>query len=230
MKKLPPARDQDIGDALVESVGATEALDVIKDLGEVALDSALDEGTLRDLPVIGWVFGGARVVRQLKDRLFLKKLAAFLTPISRVSPEARREFMNRMNADPRFKQRVGDGLVLLLDRHEHFEKSEVLGLVFRVLIRNEIGFDLYQTAATVIDRASTNDFKHLASQSDSGAALKDEVGQALTSIGAATSKHTLVHHTSEDGFYTSIGRDVSVSYELNVTGKLLSSVLRDWGT
>lgn len=228
MEQLPPPGDQSLGDALLESAWTIETINVVKDLGEVALDSALDEGTLQELPIIGWAFGGVRVVRQLRDRLFLKKLACFLTPISRVTPEARREFMGRIGTDPKLKRRVGDGLVLLIDRHEHFEKSEVLGLVFAAFVSGRIGYGLFQKAATVVDRASTQDFEHLSCQAQGKVEMTEDIGHALTSIGAATSKYAIVDKLSDNRLFAQFDRYVAVEYELNDAGSLIASVLQDW--
>ena len=197
---------------------------MIKDLGEVALDGELDDGVLRELPLIGWFFGGVRVVRNLKERLFLKKLASFLTPVSRVSPDARKGFVDRMDGDPDLRQRVGDGLVLLLDRHEHFEKSEVLGVVFSAFVVGTIGYNLYQKAATVVDRASPDDLRLLAAQPEDTKLLDEKVGQALSIIGAAAPRYVVVQR--QVGFRAKIDSDTQVEYELSEVGELVASLLR----
>ena len=204
-------------------------MDALKDLGEVALDSALNDGVLKDLPLVGWAFGGARVVRQVRNRLFLKKLASFFNGLATTPLRTRQSFVNEMNDDPAFRQRVGDGLVLLIERHEHFEKSGALGAAFAAYVEGAINYDGFQEVATLIDRSSPADLSALAGRAGIDKPLDEAVGLGLTRVGAAHSKHALVMHTNDDGTVT-FEPHTRAEYHLTVAGHSLSSLLARHGT
>ena len=201
----------------------------LRDLGEVALDSALDDGVLKDLPLVGWAFGGARVVRQVRDRLFLKKLASFFSGLATTPLRTRQSFVNEISDDPAFRQRVGDGLVLLIERHEHFKKSSALGVAFAAYVEGAINYASFQEVATLIDRSSPADLSALAGRTEVDEPLDEAVGLGLARVGAAHAKHALVMHSNDDGTAT-FETHTRAEYHLTVAGRSLASLLTRHGT
>jgi hypothetical protein len=158
---IPKNNEQNLGDSLLESVAQAGAIDIASDVSEMALDSLLEEGLLKDVPVFGWMAKLYAVTRTVRDRIFLKKVASFLFGTKSASQGAKDEFRARIEGDPEFRREVGENLVLLLERHDHFEKSKLLGKVFAAQISGDIDYDTFLRIATAIDRAPIADLRRL---------------------------------------------------------------------
>jgi hypothetical protein len=150
------------GRALVRSVCSGGARDITAEGVELLLDSALDEGLVQDIPIVGWLVKTYDVVNSIRERIFLQKLLRFLRETQATAAEERKAFAERMEADPDYQRKVGENLFLLLNRHETVDKSELLGHVFAALVREEISDEEFQRYAFIIDRLFLQDLTHLA--------------------------------------------------------------------
>ena len=65
-------------DKLTETIKDDNFQDLIMDLGETAIDAVLDEGVLKEIPILGSFLGVARATMSIQDKLFTKKLLTFL--------------------------------------------------------------------------------------------------------------------------------------------------------
>ncbi len=152
-----------IGEALIESVSANAVVDTISDVAELALDAALDDAILKDIPVFGWIVRGARVVLDVRERILLKKIAIFLNELNQIDEKQRTAFVNRVLANDTEKRKFGEKLILFLDRQESFEKSYFLGTIFAAYLQAKIERSEFDSISAGIDTASTMDLNDLLS-------------------------------------------------------------------
>ena len=225
----PPDNHKD-GNNILAVLGSEDALETVAAYADAALDSQLSDEALAELFGLESLFKVGRVVQGIRERLFLKKLAICLRPVHQLPFRVRRGFWSRVEGDPRARRRVGEGLILLLDRHEHFSKSEVLGLVFREHIAGRIDYRLFQRAASLIDRASTGDLDVLSELGTDPAPVRGSAGQELAAIGAVVSRHAVVIRESEDGLYAQFDDYTSSTSSsthcwLNEAGRLVAALL-----
>jgi hypothetical protein len=149
------------GRALIRSIWSGGVRVITAEGLDILLDSALEEGLMQDIPVVGWLVKTYGVVHTVRDRIFLRKILRFLRGTQATTLEERHAFAERMEADPAYQRRVGESLFLLLDRHETVDKSELLGRVFAALIRQDISEEAFQRYAFIIDRLFLQDLVHL---------------------------------------------------------------------
>ena len=154
--------NDNLGSSLVESVSRAGVSDIAAGAAEIALDSILDEGLLEEVPVFGWLKKSYNVVGTVRDRIFLKKVANFLAGTRNISEEDRNKFLRMMSDDPIFSKKVGESLVLLLERQEDFEKATILGRAFSRYIRGEIEYDVFLKLAKAIELALIGELRNLA--------------------------------------------------------------------
>ncbi len=150
-----------IGTSLVESALSNGAAEIARDVAELALDAALDEGLLKDVPVFGWLFKAYGVATTIRERIFLSKVSKFLQATAAVSDSDRVKFREKIAADPEFCRKIGENLVLLLDRHDNMDKAHILGKVFSGYLRGVIDYDSFLKIASAVDRALISDLKSL---------------------------------------------------------------------
>jgi hypothetical protein len=91
-----------VGKALVQSALFGGAAEIAGDVAELALDAALNEGLLKDLPVFGWFFKGVGIVGSIRERIFLSKIAKFLQATAAVGESGRTKFREKFAADPMY--------------------------------------------------------------------------------------------------------------------------------
>ena len=110
----------------------------VGDIGEVLLDTVLDDGVLKDIPVLGVLAGVGKCIKNVNNIFFAKKLIAFLYPIKDVPPGQRADALKRWETDRNYRGKVGDTLLGMIERCDDNVKAVWLSKLFyqMVLVKN----------------------------------------------------------------------------------------------
>lgn len=131
---------------------------------EFALDQLLDEGLLKDFPVVGTAIKLAGLGKSIRDRLFLAKLQRFLSALPDVQAEEKEKFQEKVQSDKDFRNRVGETLLLIIERLDSLEKPEMLAKTFAYFMKGKISESDFRRLASAIDLAFIDDLKFLSAK------------------------------------------------------------------
>src|SRR5690348_6164273 len=134
---LPPA--DELNNSMLETIEAAGLPDLATELGEVAFDSLLADGLVKDIPVIGVLAKLWKAGVTARDYVFVKKLGHFLLELRNVPDDKRREMVLKLRQDPAFGERAGEQVILLLDRLDDLSKPKLIGRAFRAFCEGKIG-------------------------------------------------------------------------------------------
>jgi hypothetical protein len=198
---------------LLDSITSEGIISLGSDLLELALDNNLNEGVLREIPVVRNLYNLGRATVGIYHRLSIKKMINFLGELSNVSYEKRQSFVEDINKDPQ-KQRVcEETLLLLIDRADSLEKPSILGRILKHHILDNISYEDAMRLSFIVDRVYMSDLDYL-TRFSSGIQRKPDIDASLQSAG-------LLKWAGMDG--GNLGEPFSggVIYELNDYGKML---------
>lgn len=205
-----------VSGSLIEVVlsgdAVTGALAVAKAVMKAALHVIIEK-----IPVIKdfvSVLGGVTGVR---EQLLLNKLVVLLSELGKVSEEDRWKFRAEMERNPAFREKVGEYLIILLDRLDSTEKARLVGKLFSAFLRRHLTFDEFQLACTGVDRAHMGDLLTIARN---GETPHGDIGSRLFSAGLATLQVSSLSSMPQLG---ALGRSFQ-RYPLNDTGKIVLEV------
>lgn len=140
------------GTALVRTVVGRELGDAVFDGAELALDSVLTEGVLKELPIVGTVVRLAKAGQSIAEELFLRKLLRFLTELRSVPCEERSKLLGRYPDGSQGQRDLGENLLLTLERLDNVEKPTLLARFFTAYIREEIDYPTFSRLAQALER------------------------------------------------------------------------------
>lgn len=135
--------------------------DLTVDITESLFDQLLQEGLLRDIPVVSSLVNLAKAGVDAANYLFLRKTIRFLLHLKDVPEEERRRFVDQLDTDEKLKRRVGENLFLLLHRLDDMQKPELLGRIFRAFVVGKIDYVTYQKLSTTVDRIKVYSIPYL---------------------------------------------------------------------
>lgn len=132
----------DLGEELERSIASSELAPLNE--GQIeemfgAVDSVgalLGEELLPEIPVIKSIFALMKAGRSISDALLAKKIIRFLSQLDGISPEDRENFLSKLEGQDR--ERIVGNLLLVLEKHESFLKSEIQGRLLGALIKGEL--------------------------------------------------------------------------------------------
>lgn len=149
--------------SLVDSFTDFDPARITPDLLEVALDYIVDEDIIKDIPIVRSIVGLYKATASIRDRALVKKLVNFVSSFNSVSEEVRQQFQQKMNVDEKFKCKVGEKLLLIIERLDDMGKPSLIALAFQAYMEKHIDFDMFQRLACAIDKSFYPDLMSLKS-------------------------------------------------------------------
>ena len=198
--------EENISDNLAMTVAETGSLELPAEILEFSIDQVIDEGILKDIPFVGWIAKGFSMCRSISDRMFHHKILRFLIALEKTGEGDRESFRKKIKDDKSFKRKVGEHLLLLIDKIDAFEKASILARCFDHFLTGDIDYDYFVDLSHVIERTPLSDLKALSVHDNKrilfgsvGVAVacgilefaiaEPETGEELPSLGTKISKH-----------------------------------------
>jgi hypothetical protein len=140
------------GIAFLRTLASSELADVVFEAAEVTLDSVLNEGLLRELPIIGSVANLARAGQHVAGEIFVRKLLRFLTEFKDVSAAQRAQLLEAYPDGSDKQNDLGENLLLALDRLDAVQKPALLARFFKAYVLGTIDYPTFTRIAQALDR------------------------------------------------------------------------------
>jgi len=153
--------NNEMNQVLIESLKKTELVDLGEDLLEKGLDSLLKEGIVKEIPFVKFIIAMHETYITISDKILIKKLVLFLKKLNELPESTINKFISEINNNSKFKIKVGNKLLLLLDKNDDFEKSVMMAEVFKVYISKEIDYNTFQLLSHAINNTFIENIKVL---------------------------------------------------------------------
>lgn len=129
------------------------------DLSELTFDSIIKNDLLKEIPIVSTIINLSKFGANIHDNLFLKKILYFLNNLKDISSEKRKELVENINKSKKYKVKVGEKLLYIIDSCEDYEISELAGTLFKAFIEEKINYNDFLKSTSVIKKLNINEFK-----------------------------------------------------------------------
>jgi hypothetical protein len=201
---------------LTEAVLSKDAVVSALEVGSVLFEDALPEVVAR-VPALSAVASALGGISGIREKLLLKKIVYFLSEQDEVSEADRWEFRRRIETNPEEREKIGEYLILLLDRLDNTEKARLVGKLFSAFLRRRLTKDVFQLSCAGVDRAHLADLLAIARN---GEAPHGEIGSRLFAAGLTTLQVTSLNDMPQLG---ALARGFQ-TYPVNEIGKTLLDI------
>jgi hypothetical protein len=182
---------QDVGGALIDSLLNPAVPAQAGALFDVAFSKMTTVAVFSEIPVLDIASRVYGIVSSIRNDLFLKKIVGFLSGCTARGEAEKSEFEKQLKTDAALRTRVGESLLLILERADHLEKTAILGKVFAGRLREEIDDDLFYRLSTAINNASISALKTLDSSYDKIATYDMKAGKPFADTLDDATSHSL---------------------------------------
>lgn len=148
--------------ALSESL-SEEATLFTTGLLEVGLDAVMEDGILKEVPILSTAVGLYKIGHSLKERHYVKKLGSFVVALNNgiVDEEKREYYRNAMKNDPMQRDKEIEYILLLIDRYIHSDKAKMLAKLYLVFLDGGIDWNTFSKSSEILDRLLPGDYETL---------------------------------------------------------------------
>jgi len=134
-----------ISDNLALTIAETGGLTLPAKILEFSIGQVLDEGMLKDLPVVGWIAKGVAIGQSISDRIFHHKILMFPIALEKTGKGDREACTAKIRENPDFRRKVGEHLLILLDKIDAFDKASLLAQCFDHFLTGHISHEHFIT-------------------------------------------------------------------------------------
>lgn len=149
------ANDDELERALVDTLRKADLSELSADLTDKALDA------IGSIPVVGILNRFWKLTYSVSARLLLKKMVRFLAEMKDVPEEERLSQIARLEVDTDERERIGETLLLLLDRLNDMAKPAMVGRAFKAYLKGIITREQFYSLSHAIDTLSVGHFTTL---------------------------------------------------------------------
>lgn len=150
----------DIIDDFKSSIFSSEATNLAKDYAEIALDSVLEDGLFKDIPILGSILTLFKIGQSIKEKHLIEKIATFLSCLEDITKEEKDAFLRRL-ADEDKNEELFKKLLLIIDRIDETLKAEIIGNLFRMYIMDVFDKQIFLRCCSIVERAFVPDLIEL---------------------------------------------------------------------
>lgn len=144
-----------LSDSISEGAGS-----VATELLEVGLDSILDDGLFKEIPILSTTVSLYKIGHGVRELHYVKKLAAFIYALNNgIVDEGKREYYrSRIKGDVAKRNKELEYLLLMIDRYIHSDKSEMLAKLYLAYLDGKLEWAELTRYAETIDRFLPGDY------------------------------------------------------------------------
>ena len=124
-----------------------EIMSLMTDFGEFSLDYFLQDGLIKELPIVGPAFSMIKISANVRDRIFMEKLKSFISNIEK-NPKWQKKFSDKEECNKISKQ-----LLYIIDSCDDDNKLKLIGLAFNYLVTGEISKEEYFYTVNIISKS-----------------------------------------------------------------------------
>jgi hypothetical protein len=143
---------------LIESLEAKELGSLTIDYVELGLDSILDDGIIKDIPILRTAVSLVKIGLNVRDRIYVKKIYCFLAQVGQTTQEQREKFIkdNCQNV-----KQFEEAVLLILEQADNMNKSALIGKIFKACILGNISYQDALSLSSIVNKALWQDLENM---------------------------------------------------------------------
>ena len=155
MDKIVPAFETTLLDSTLS--------DACIDMAELGIDSLLDDGVFKSIPIVSVLVGIGKTAQNLHDRNLLKQTIKFINTFNEksITPDKLQKYKKHLRNNPEFAEEELGRVLIVLNSNVDLKKSEILARFFRAYVEEQIDWDTFCELADVTSRMFVSDIKLL---------------------------------------------------------------------
>jgi hypothetical protein len=157
------------------------------ELADAAMHAVLKDGLLKELAVVGPLINIVRLAKSIPDRIFARKVLAFLDELEKVKDLKAEKFLAGISRDRARRVKLSEVLVLALDRIDDLQKANYMAYAFMGYVEGKLDFEEFRRLLHAISESfpvDLDDFVHFMKSAKRPFYLPNNL-RGLTSVGLA---------------------------------------------
>lgn len=227
-----------ISNSFEETIKDSDFQSLTSGVIEAVGDSFIDDSLLKDIPILGTLIGLGKTTYKISDLIFTKKIITFLCGIKNLDPQLRKDTIEKINSSNKFSTKVGEKLIMIIERSNEYENVHYISKLFCALIQKEITYREFVKASLIINSIAVTDLNEfLKSGMGRNSFENPPLHEELSRVGICVTRFQPPDDSGSDnlfgkpkslfgGHYNKPKYGTEVTYLTN-TGRLIERILKN---
>ena len=134
-----------------------DIIPITKDIFEIGVDTLLNDGLLKDIPIINTIHSIYNISNTISDKLLFNKIKKFLLELDTLTSEERIKLFEKLEKEPKLKQKTSIYILELFNKIDDENKAKIIFNVFEAYNNEEIDYETFYRLNKVIKEISSID-------------------------------------------------------------------------
>jgi len=137
--------------------------DSVINIAELGIDSLLDEGLFKSIPIANLLIGFSKTAQNIHDRNLLKQTIKFINTFnsSAIDQNKLNKYKERLNKNPNYAEKELGRVIIILNTNIDLKKSDLLAKFYSTYVEEKINWAQFCELADVTSRLFIADLKLL---------------------------------------------------------------------
>ncbi len=142
---------------------AEESISCIGEYAEIGLDAIMEDGILKDIPIVSTAIAIYKIGNSIKERHNLKKLVVFLNELNNgiTDEQKRKDYQQKFQSNEKFRNQEIEYLLVLIDRYISYDKPKMLAKLYLAYLEKQISWNEFSMYASVVEQLFPVDIRIL---------------------------------------------------------------------
>lgn len=152
---LIPSMKATLFNPVVSNMGSS-----LIDIAEASIDSIMEDGILKDIPVLGAIVGLCKAGTSIRERNLIRQTAVFISSFNNcaITDEELHSYREKLEKDNKRAEKELGRVILLLDRMIEEIQSKMLGAFYRNYVKGGISWDTFCELSEANERMFFSDY------------------------------------------------------------------------
>lgn len=141
----------------------TSLVDIGVDFFELGIDSILQDGLLKDIPIVGTIVGVGKFAQNVHDRNLLRQSLVFINEFNngQIAPEKIAKHRIKLQQNPHFREEEIGRVLILLNKNMDMIKSLYEAKFYAAYVDEQISWTEFCELCDITDRLFISDISSL---------------------------------------------------------------------
>ena len=173
--------NKNLESSLFESL-RDNATELAGEIGELTIDQFIDNDVLKEIPFFSLFYKSVKTIQGVRNALFAMKVYKFMREFGQIKQKDKDKFLGRVMASKKEKTKVGQVLIMILDKIDDLDKTQIIANIFAAYIKEDISISEFIHLSSIVQNAFL-DYLLIFGKAQNYKDLDFEIQANLASIG-----------------------------------------------
>jgi hypothetical protein len=133
------------------------SLELSGEMVELTIDQFIDNDILKEIPFFSVFYKSFKTIQGLREALFAMKIYKFIKEFEQIKLNEKEGFIEKITADKKERIKVGQTLIMILDKIDELEKTQMIAEIFTAYLKAEITKSEFCQLCSIIEKSFIDD-------------------------------------------------------------------------